>query len=137
MLMRSISAVFAIGLLTGCADTMSGMTTSSVDTTAAAPKADPACVSLASQIDALRRDGATERVEKAAATKGKATTVSVNKASLTKMAELDRANAEFQSKCSTLPPQYRSAAVAPAGGPVSGAPAKSASVAKPLAQPAQ
>jgi hypothetical protein len=45
----------------------------------------------------------TERVEKASV--GTTTNVSVKRASLAQMAELDKANAEFQAKCSTLGPR--------------------------------
>jgi hypothetical protein len=67
------------------------------------PKIDPACASLQAKIDTLRRDGVTERVEKASV--GKTPNVSVKRASLAQMAELDKANAEFQAKCSTLGPR--------------------------------
>lgn len=74
------------------------------------PKVDPACVSLAAQIEGLRKEGVTDRVE--AAAKGKSSTVSVKRASLAKMAELDKANAQFQSKCSTLAAPAAAAPVA-------------------------
>lgn len=80
----------------GCADGSTGvMTTSALGPNAA--KADPACATLTARIDALRKEGVAANVEKASA--GKAKTVSVNRETLAKMAELDRANAEFQSKC--------------------------------------
>ena len=62
-----------------------------------AAKVDPACVTLASQIDALRKEGAVERLEKAA--EGKGSSVQVKRASLAKQAELNKANADFQMKC--------------------------------------
>lgn len=61
------------------------------------PRTDPACFSLTSQIDALKKEGIAEKVEKAAAKKYKMTAADLNKA-----AQLNRSNAEFQSKCSTL-----------------------------------
>lgn len=67
---------------------------------AAAPKTDPACYSLAQRIDMLRKDGLTDRLEKASV--GKSSTVAVKRESLAQAAELDKANAEFQAKCSTL-----------------------------------
>jgi len=66
-------------------------------------KIDPVCIELMTKIDAIRKDGLTERIEKVGEGKGK--TANVKRASLAKMAELDKANAEFQAKCSTLAPQ--------------------------------
>jgi hypothetical protein len=63
-------------------------------------KIDPACIALVAKIDSLRRDGVTERVEKASV--GKSASVTVKRTSLAQITELDKANAEFQSKCSTL-----------------------------------
>ena len=119
---RTALVLAAIGLLGGCAADTAGITTSAVDPktgpVTASAKVDPACVTLMSQIDGLRKDGVTERVEKAA--KGKSATINVKRASLAKMTELDKANAEFQAKCSTLAPRA-AAAQAPAQSPVSGA----------------
>jgi uncharacterized protein YccT (UPF0319 family) len=64
---------------------------------------DPACASLSARIDALRKEGAAERIEKASV--GKTANVSVKRASLAQVAELDKANAEFQARCSTLGPR--------------------------------
>jgi len=101
------------------------------------PKVDPACVTLASQIDALRREGVAERVEKAA--KGKGSTVAVKRESLAKVAELNKANASFQARCGTVTP---AAVIAPATPPkaVSSAPpakptAVSVAPARPAANP--
>jgi hypothetical protein len=66
------------------------------------PKVDPACAPLAAKIDDLRREGVADRVEQAAA--GKGTTVSVKRESLGKIAELNKANADFQQKCSAYTP---------------------------------
>lgn len=116
--------VLGAGLMAGCASEGnilggSTVTTSSVAPAATtaplamAPKVDPACVALTAQIDTLRKDGVTERIEKVSA--GKTKTVSVKRASLVKMTELDKANAEFQAKCSTLTPKpAQSAAITPA-----------------------
>lgn len=90
------------------------------------PAVDPACATLAAQIDQLRKDGVVDRVE--AAAKGKGTTVSVKRESLGKIAELEKANASFQAKCSTVPrpttaaaapaaPAVKTAAVTPAKAP--------------------
>jgi hypothetical protein len=115
-------------LLAGCSSSGGGLfgsnplTTQSISTSptgapavAAAPKIDPACYSLAQRIETLRRDGLTERLEKAA--NGKSSTVAVKRTSLAQAAELDRANAEFQAKCSTLGPRpvQTTAQVAPMG----------------------
>lgn len=100
------------GLLGGALTTQSIPTGPA--TAAAASKADPACHALMQRIEALRQDGLTERLEKAST--GKSTTVSVKRASLAQAAELDRANAEFQAKCSTLGPRaaiQRTAQAAP------------------------
>lgn len=95
----------------------SSLTTSSVDPAkaAAAAKLDPACIALTAKIDGLRKDGVTERVEKASA--GKTTNVSVKRESLAKMAELDKANSDYQTKCSApglAKPAPAAAAVVPA-----------------------
>ena len=105
--------------LAGCAN-MEGfgnggsMTTASV---APQPKIDPACIVLASQIDTLRGEGVPDKIAKAATNKYK-----MKSADLVKADQLNKANAEFQAKCSTLPPRPdQSASASPpasaAGGP--------------------
>ena len=115
-------------LLAGCSSSgslFSGnpLTTQSISTSptgastvAAAPKVDPACYTIAQRIETLRKDGLTERLEKAS--EGKTSTVAVKRTSLAQAAELDRANAEFQAKCSTFGPRpmQASAQVAPIAG---------------------
>jgi hypothetical protein len=99
-------------LVAGCAADGS-LTTSSIGSsgqTAAASKIDPACLALTTKIDALRQEGITERIEKAST--GKSTSVSVKRESLAKIAELDKANAEFQAKCATVPRANKTAAAA-------------------------
>lgn len=79
-------------------------------TAAATPRVsriDPACVTLAGQIETLRKDGSIERLEKVAA--GKGDSVQVKRASVAKQAELNKANAEFQTKCGPRLPQQASA----------------------------
>jgi len=97
------------GLLAGCSSDGSGvgssLTTSALSNNPAgevkaAPRVDPACIALTAKIDALRKEGVMERVEKAA--EGKSTMVSVKRTSLAKLTELDKANAEFQARCSTI-----------------------------------
>ena len=77
-----------------------------------AAKVDPVCVSLSSQIDTLRKDEAVGRLEKASA--GKSASVQVKRASLMKQAELNKANADFQSKCGPKIPAAQTAQAAPA-----------------------
>ena len=64
---------------------------------AEAPKVDPACVSLATRIDGLRREGVSDKIEKAAVKKYKMTQADLGKAD-----QLTKANAEFQLRCSTV-----------------------------------
>ena len=110
-----ISALLTIGFFVGgCANDGTGlMSTSSVaaDKVAMAPKVDPACVSLTSQIDTLRKEGAVEGLEKAAS--GKSASVKVMRTALAKQAELNKANADFQAKCGPAMPKAQSAMVAP------------------------
>lgn len=100
-------------LLAGCANdgTANFFTTGALGTTAetaAAPEAkvDPACVSLVSRIEALRKEGVADKIEKAATKKYKMT-----KTDLTKADQLTKANAEFQLRCSTITPRPMSAEV--------------------------
>lgn len=106
-----IPAMAAALLLGACADGSNpfagnaGVTTSSVTET---PAADPVCVTLASQIDGLKRDGAADKVALAAAKK-----YTMKAADLAKADQLNKANADFQARCSTLPKPATTAAVAP------------------------
>ena len=113
------SALFALAAFSaGCAnDGSNALSTASVapDKVAQAPKVDPACVSLASQIDTLRKEGAVERLEKAA--EGKTSSVQVKRASLAKQAELNKANADFQAKCGPQMPKAQTAQAAPQAAP--------------------
>ncbi len=74
-----------------------------------AAKIDPACSTLANQIETLRAEGIADRVEKAST--GKTTNVQVKRASLAKQAELNKAHADFQTRCSVAIPRAQSAAV--------------------------
>lgn len=117
-----IGAVIAAALAGGCAADGSPLigsplTTASIDGSAgdkAQPKVDPACVALTAKIDALRKEGVAERIEKAST--GKSATVSVKRDSLAKITELDKANAEFQAKCATITPGAKTAAATSASG---------------------
>ena len=63
-------------------------------------KVDPACITLASRIEALRKEGIPDKIEKAAAKRYKMTQADLGKAD-----QLTKANAEFQGRCSTIPPR--------------------------------
>jgi hypothetical protein len=129
MLRAATQVLILAGLaLTGCANgTDNFFTTGALGSSSAAssePKIDPACVTLASRIEALRREGLAEKIEKAAAKKYK-----LKQAELVKVDQLTKSNAEFQLRCSTVMPsatQLSSASAAPIPAP---APAK-ASAAK-------
>jgi hypothetical protein len=111
LLLAALGSAALAGCSSGGSILPSSLTTQSINGTAStnaqvaavAPKADPACYSLAQRIEMLRKDGITERIEKASV--GKSTSVSVKRASLAQAAELDKANAEFQARCSTLGPR--------------------------------
>src|SRR6056297_2327621 len=100
-----ISSVAATIALAGCAGNSGlGLTTSSVAKPKPQPKkmvADPTCVALTAEINAARSEGTPARVH--AAAKGKTRSVRVKRASIAKVAELDRLNREFQAKCSKYP----------------------------------
>ncbi len=102
----------------GCADNQSllGSNSSNLTTSAVTPvaaKVDPACSGLASQIDGLRREGFADKVDKATQKKAK---VTLTAAETAKVDQLNKANFEFQTKCSNFKPAA-SAAVAPATAP--------------------
>jgi outer membrane murein-binding lipoprotein Lpp len=129
MTVRTIATLSSIALAgflaAGCANDGSGLSTASVapeKTAAAMPKVDPACATLASQIDGLRNEGSVERLEKAAT--GKTSNVQVKRASLMKQAELNKAYGDYQAKCG---PKLQSASITPAPIPVAPIPAASAS----------
>ncbi|MFZ1106531.1 MAG: hypothetical protein WAN86_27330 [Hyphomicrobiaceae bacterium] len=96
---RASSALVLAGvLLAGCAmEGNDGIFTTGSLTGATATKVDPACVTLASRIQALRKDGIPEKIEKAAARRYKMTRADLGKAD-----QLTKANAEFQGLCSTV-----------------------------------
>lgn len=102
------TALLAALVLAGCSTLgTEELTTASVPP---APKVDPVCVTLTTQIETLRKEGIAERIEKAAAKKLKLTA-----ADLIKADQLTKANAEFQNKCSaTSRPASQQATVAPA-----------------------
>lgn len=100
------AALLVAASLAGCASDGSGfLSTASIadqKSATAAAKPDPACVTLAAQIETVRKEGAVDGLEKAAA--GKTATVQVKRAALAKQAELNKLNTEFQAKCSSMKP---------------------------------
>lgn len=100
------ATIFIALMAAGCANDGSltnGLNTSSIDqpgATAQSAKSDPACLTLTAQIEALNRDGTADKVSKAAAKKYKLKTEDLAKAD-----ELNKANTEFQTKCSPYPPR--------------------------------
>lgn len=132
------AAVSALGLA-GCSSDSglfgNPLTTQSINSAQAAPKAnaiDPACYTLSQRIEMLRRDDFTERMEKASV--GKSANVSVKRASLAQAAELDKANAEYQAKCSA--PALRMPQAAAQGAAI-GASSQASAAAAPAANSAQ
>jgi hypothetical protein len=104
-------AVLAAGLTCGCADGSNLLSTQSLAETTAA-KTDPVCVSLASQINTLKGDGTIDRLEKAG--DGKTVKVSVKRSALQKQAELNKAYADFQTRCGPKVPAQTAAQAQPA-----------------------
>jgi hypothetical protein len=131
--------VAAYGSLVGCANDegLASLTTSSVTpgNAAIAPRVDPACISLSEQIEQLRKDGVQEKVEKAAARKYK-----MKSADLAKADQLNKINAEFQTRCSTLParPQTAQGPAAPGAQVASSGPGgAAATIPQPTVPPKQ
>ncbi len=141
MLFRSMvtcAALLAAGLTAGCADQQSLFASSNLTTASVAPqapKADPACTSLGTQISTLRGEGIADKIERAAAKKYKMTT-----ADLAKADQLTKVSAEFETKCGTVQIPAPVQAVAPAAPAAkvaktaAAAPAKAAEAAAPKAQ---
>lgn len=84
------------------------------------------CLALSQRIAALKAEGTVARVEQAA--DGKTRSVRVKRDALKKVAELNQANEEFQSSCSTVPVQAATPAPAPTAA-ATGAPAPKQSLA--------
>ena len=122
---RASSALVLAGvLLAGCA--MEGndgiFTTGSLTggpQTAGAEKSDPVCMSLASRIETLRKEGIPAKIEKAAAKRYKMTQADLGKAD-----QLTKTNAEFQARCSTVKTAPVTADVPPSTDTATKAPAK-------------
>jgi hypothetical protein len=97
----STALILAGVMLTGCAGDGSDniFTTGALGSGHSEAKVDPACVTLASRIDTLRKEGIADKIEKAAAKKYKMTQADLGKAD-----QLNKSNAEFQVRCSTVAP---------------------------------
>jgi hypothetical protein len=113
---NAIYAAAIACLLAGCAQDGSlstGLNTGSVNpqtaTTQATKSQEALCLTLASQIEALNTEGTSDKVSKAAAKKYK-----LKATDLTKADELNKANTEFQTKCSSYPPRVAATAIDPA-----------------------
>jgi len=91
--------------LAGCAnDPNLSLVTSSV----AKPKpvkvaVDPTCTALTTMINSVRQEGTPARVRAVATSNSKTRMVNIKRASLAKIAELDKLNAEYQMKCGKYP----------------------------------
>ena len=117
----SLTVLVAATALSGCAGSP-GETTGALPEV---PKPDPVCSQLAAQIDQLRREGVHTKIENAAVKKYKMTP-----ADLAKAAQLNRANDDFQMRCSKAPRGAPTAMpAAPAVAPVKSVPAKTAALA--------
>lgn len=113
---RAVSKALVLAglMLAGCSgESTDGIFTGSLSNNnngqvTAAPelKVDPACVTLVSRIDTLRREGIGDKIEKAAGKRYRMT-----QADLSKADQLTKANAEFQLRCSTITPGNNAALV--------------------------
>ena len=107
---KALALAGVVLALAGCAGDGDNIFTTGALGTSAEAKLDPMCVTLASRIEALRKEGIAEKIEKAAAKKYKMTQSDLNKAD-----QLTKANADFQLRCSTVMP--KSATIDPAPEP--------------------
>jgi hypothetical protein len=99
-------ALFVLAIMVaGCAQdgSLSGISTAAINPQEA--KSNPLCLTLTSQIEALNKEGIPEKVSKAAQKKYK-----MKPGDFAKADELNKANAEFQTKCSEYPPANVAAA---------------------------
>jgi hypothetical protein len=121
---RASSQALVLGglLLAGCAEGGDNIFTTGSLVSGQDAKTDPACVTLVSNIEALRKEGVADKIEKAAAKRYRMTQADLKKAD-----QLTKANAEFQGRCSNV--KATTAAQAPADS-AKAAPAKKAAKAK-------
>jgi hypothetical protein len=139
---NAILAAAAACILAGCSQNgtlSSPFTTGSIDPqkqaadTQAAKATEATCLTLSSQIEALNTEGVPEKVAKAAAKKYKLKATDIQKVD-----ELNKANVEFQSKCSSYPPRVASPAPADMTPKTPGAPKQAAAApALPQQKPAK
>ena len=102
--------VFVAGCAQDGAMTTGALNTSSLNKDAAlASTADPSCATLAAQIETLHKDGIADKVSQAAAKK-----YWLKPTDLAKADELNKANAQFQAKCATVPSKSQTASKTPA-----------------------
>lgn len=95
----ALSGLLFTVALGGCAGDGSGLLiTASTPEQTAEKAADPRCVTLLSQIEALRADGTVDRVEQAA--EGSTRSVMVKREALSRVAQLNKANEEYRASCS-------------------------------------
>jgi hypothetical protein len=110
--LNSIAILLSASLLGGCSGgigDMFGGSSAGLATTASipeTPKVDPACTTLVSQIDGLKKEGVADKVAQAAAKKYK-----MNAADLSKADQLNKANGDFQAKCAVGPKPSQSASM--------------------------
>lgn len=100
----TLTGLTAALMLAGCAtDPNSTITTASVKKPKPQRVAtiDPTCTALTAMINSARQEGTPERVRAIAERKGRM--VTIKRASLAKVAELDKLNAEYQMKCGKYP----------------------------------
>jgi hypothetical protein len=118
----SQALVLAGVMLAGCAEGGDSLFTTGSLSQPVADKVDPACVTLALSIEALRKEGIPDKVEKAAAKRYRMTVADLKKAD-----QLNKANAEFQGRCSNVTPKPTTAAAeTPAEPAAKAAPKKAA-----------
>ena len=117
------AAVVVCLLVAGCAEdgtlATNGLNTASIEQKQAAERAEKnsaECMALTSQIETLHRDGAAAKVTKAATKKYK-----MKANDLAKADELNKANTEFQAKCSNYPPPNIAAVPEETPGPAAAA----------------
>lgn len=112
--LRVLAPLVAGVVLAACASDGGLIETSSIaPTKVVAASVDPQCVTLAQQIETLRGEGSTARLEKAA--EGKSGTAVIKRTALQKQSQLNKANADFIAACGpNLPKSAATPAVAPA-----------------------
>ena len=98
LLIGPAAGLLVLTALTGCAENGGILTTQSTAEPPQKVAFDPKCVTLMSEIEALRAEGTVAKVENAA--DGKTSTVVIKRAALAKVAELNRAQAQYQGLCS-------------------------------------